>query len=113
MRAHSSDGRIDRLQAQQHYPSRNSVKDGAGRRLIAIYPNRMYIENTPPGLMSYGTVFLDQYLTAGLALADVYNGTSGVPPTTAAQRFELVVSQGQWGAALPGVPFRRKTGGVE
>jgi hypothetical protein len=82
----------------------NSVKDGVGRRLIAIYPNRMYVENTPPGLMSYGTDLLEQYGTAGYALGTFYNG-GDLPPTTATQSFELVVSQGQWGAVLPGVDY--------
>ena len=76
---------------------RNYITQAANAlKLKAIYPNRMYVDNPAPnnGLISYGAVLLDQYLIAGLALANAYKNPAsfnqgGTPNTN----FETVVSQ--------------------
>jgi len=65
-------------------------------KLPAIYPNRMYIENSPPGFMSCGAVLLDQYLIAGLAVANTYKAGGGFKSfTTRNTNWETIVSQSQ------------------
>ncbi len=75
--------------------------------LKAVYPNRMYVDNASPynGLISHGAVLLDQYLIAGLTLANAYiNPGSFVPGGTSNANFETVVSRSRataLGFAIP------------
>jgi hypothetical protein len=64
--------------------------------LGAVYPNRMYVENASPynGLISYGAILLDQYIIAGLTLANSYkNPGMFASGGTANANFETVASQ--------------------
>jgi ABC-type uncharacterized transport system substrate-binding protein len=76
-------------------------------RLKAIYTNRMYVDNPAPnnGLMSHGAVLLDQYLIAGLALANAYkNPASFNPGGTRNTNFETVVSRSRANALGVAIP---------